>query len=139
MIHDTRIIPLNGRPHLPPSMRLWQGDSVGHWEGRTLVVDTTNFRDTGGFFGEAGGVFGWDDHLHVVERFSFLDTDTILYRFEVDDSSAFTRPWSGELTFQRSAGPIYEYACHEGNYSLAGMLRSHTQKPAKTPGKNDRK
>ena len=139
MIHDTRIIPLDGRPHLPPRMRLWLGDSVGHWEGRTLVVDTTNFRDTGGFFGDAGGVFGWDDNLHVVERFSFLDADTILYRFEVDDSSAFTRPWKGELTFERSAGPIYEYACHEGNYALRSMLRSQAQKPAKTPGRNDGK
>jgi hypothetical protein len=69
----------------------------------------------------------------VVERFSFLDADTILYRFEVDDSSAFSRPWKGELTFERSAGPIYEYACHEGNYSLRSMIRSQAQKPAKTP------
>jgi len=128
MIHDTRIIPLDGRPHLPPSLRLWLGDSVGHWEGRTLVVDTTNFKDTGGFFGDAGGVFGWDENLHVVERFSSLDADAILYRFEVDDPSAFTRPWKGELTFERTSGPIYEYACHEGNYALANMLRSGAQK-----------
>src|SRR5258708_5472921 len=135
MIHDTRIIPLDGRPHLPPSVRLWLGDSVGHWEGRTLVVDTTNFKDTGGFFGDAGGVFGWDDNLHVVERFSFLDADTILYRFEVDDRSAFTRPWKGELTFERTPGPIYEYACHEGNYALGNMLRSEARKSGRDAGK----
>ena len=123
MIHDTRIIPLDGRPHLPSSVRLWLGDSVGHWEGATLVVDTKNFRDTGGFFGDAGGFFGWDDHLHVVERFSFLDTEAILYKFEVDDPSAFTQPWKGELTLERTPGPIYEYACHEGNYALVNMLR----------------
>ena len=123
MIHDTRIIPLDGRPHLPSNVRLWLGDSVGHWEGSTLVVDTTNFNDGGGFYGEAGGMFGSDRNLHVVERFSFLDTDTILYRFEVDDPSAFTRPWKGEVTMERSAGPIYEYACHEGNYALPDILK----------------
>jgi hypothetical protein len=124
MIHDTRIIALNGRPHLPPDVRLWLGDSVGHWEGKTLVVDTTNFNDAGGFYGDAGGMFGWDRNLHVVERFSFLDADTILYRFEVDDPTAFTRPWKGELTIARTPGPIYEYACHEGNYALPNLLSS---------------
>jgi hypothetical protein len=123
MIHDTRIIPLDGRPHLPSSVRLWLGDSVGHWEGSTLVVDTTNFNDAGGFYGDAGGFFGWDRNLHVVERFRFLDANTILYRFEVDDPSAFTRPWKGEFTFARSSGPIYEYACHEGNYALPNILQ----------------
>jgi hypothetical protein len=123
MIHDTRIIPLDGRPHLPPTVRLWLGDSVGHWEGAALVVDTTNFNDAGGFYGDAGGMYGWDRNLHVVERFSLLDRDTILYRFEVDDPSAYTLPWKGEFTMQRSPGPIYEYACHEGNYALPDILR----------------
>lgn len=123
MIHDTRIVPLDGRPHLPPDVRLWLGDSVGHWEGGTLVVDTTNFNEGGGFYGDAGGMFGWDRNLHVVERLSFLDADTILYRFEVDDPSAFTRPWKGELTMSRASGPLYEYACHEGNYALPDILR----------------
>jgi hypothetical protein len=122
MIHDTRIIPLDGRSHLASSLRLWLGDSVGHWEGSTLVVDTANFNDAGGFFGDAGGMYGWDRNQHVVERFSLLDANTILYRFEVDDPSAFTRPWKGELTMARSAGPIYEYACHEGNYALPNLL-----------------
>ena len=123
MIHDTRIIPLDGRPHVPAHVRLWLGDSVGHWEGNTLVVDTANFNGAGGFYGDAGGMYGWDRNLHVVERFSLLDADTILYRFEVDDPTAFTHPWKGELTMARAPGPIFEYACHEGNYSLPNLLR----------------
>ena len=95
------------------------GDSIGRWEGATLVVDTTNFNDAGGFYGDAGGNFGWDRNLHLVERFSLLDADTLLYRFEIDDPTAFTRPWKGELTMERSDARIYEYACHEGNYSLS--------------------
>ena len=125
MIHDARIIRLDGRPHLPQDIRLWMGDSVGHWAGDTLVVDTTNFNDAGGFYGEAGGNFGWDRNLHLVERFSLFDADTLLYRFEVDDPTAFTQPWKGELTMARSPGPIYEYACHEGNYSLTNLLRGY--------------
>ena len=122
MIHDTRIIHLDGRPHLPSNIRLWKGDSVGRWEGDTLVVDTTNFNDGGGFYGDAGGMFGWDRHLHLVERFSLLDKDTLLYRFEVDNPTAFTQPWKGELTMARAPGPMYEFACHEGNYALPNML-----------------
>jgi hypothetical protein len=122
MIHDTRIIPVDGRPHLPASIRLWKGDSVGRWEGDTLVVDTTNFNDGGGFYGDAGGNFGWDRNLHLIERFSLLDANTLLYRFEVDNPTAFTQPWKGELTMTRAPGPIYEFACHEGNYALPNML-----------------
>jgi hypothetical protein len=125
MIHDARIIHLDGRPHLPAGISLWLGDSVGRWEGATLVVDTTNFNDSGGFYGDAGGNFGWDRNLHVVERFSLLDAGTLLYRFEIDDPTAFTRPWKGELTMTRSPGPIYEYACHEGNYSLSNLLSGY--------------
>ena len=134
MIHDARIIHLDGRRHLPPEIRLWMGDSIGHWEGATLVVDTTNFNDGGGFYGDAGGNFGWDRHLHVVERFSLLDADTLLYRFEIDDPTAFTKPWKGEYTMTRSTGPIYEYACHEANYSLTNLLRGYRageREPAK--------
>jgi len=86
------------------------------------VVDTTNFNDAGGFFGDAGAMFGTDRNLHVVERFSLIDKATLLYRFEVDDPTAFTRLWKGELAMMRSSGPIYEYACHEGNYSLTDLL-----------------
>ena len=108
-----------------PSIRLWLGDSIGRWEGATLVVDTTNFNDGGGFYGDAGGNFGWDRHLHLIERFSLLDADTLLYRFEIDNPTAFTQPWKGELTMTRSSGPIYEFACHEGNYAMSNMLRGY--------------
>jgi hypothetical protein len=125
MIHDARVIHLDGRPHLPPAIRRWMGDSVGRWIGDTLEVDTTNFNDAGGFYGDAGGNFGWDRNLHLIERLRLLDPETLLYQFDVDDPTAFTRPWKGELTMTRSSGRIYEYACHEGNYSLANMLRGY--------------
>jgi len=122
MIHDTRIIRLERSTHLPSNVRLWLGDSIGHWEGSALVVDTANFNDGDGFFGDAGGMYGWDRNLHVIERFKLLDPETMLYQFEVDDPSAFTRPWKGELTMTRAPGPIYEYACHEGNYAMPNLL-----------------
>ena len=125
MIHDARIIHLDGRPHLSPRMRLPMGDSIGRWDGNTLVIDTTNFDDGGGFYGDAGGNFGWDRNLHLVERLRLFDEDTLLYQFEIDNPSAFTRPWKGELTMTRSSERIYEFACHEGNYSLTNMLRGY--------------
>jgi hypothetical protein len=125
MIHDARIIHLDGRPHLPPAIRKWSGDSIGRWEGNTLVVDTTNFNDAGGFYGDAGGNFGWDRNLHLIERFSLMDRDTLLYQFEIDNPTAFTRPWKGELTMTRTEDRIYEFACHEANYSLENMLRGY--------------
>ena len=125
MIHDARVIPLDGRAHLPQAVRRWMGDPVGRWAGNVLVVDTTNFNDAGGFYGDAGDNFGWDRNLHLVERFSLMDAETLLYQFEVDDPTAFTKPWKGELTMARSSAPIYEYACHEGNYSLPNMLRGY--------------
>jgi hypothetical protein len=115
MIHDVRIIPLDGRPHISSVIRRWMGDSVGHWEGDTLVVDTTNFTDNSHFRGS-------DRNLHVVERFTRTAADTIQYRFTIDDPTAFTKPWTGEIAMSSAPGPIYEYACHEGNYSLANML-----------------
>ncbi len=125
MIHDARIIYMDGRPHAPAAVRKWMGDSIGRWEGSTLVVDTTNFNDAGGFYGDAGGNFAWDRNLHLVERFSLLDADTMLYQFDVDNPTAFTKPWKGELTMSRSTAPIYEYACHEGNHSLPNMLSGY--------------
>ena len=101
------------------------GDSVGQWVGDTLIVDTTNFNDGGGFYGDAGGNFGWDRNLHLVERFRLFDADTLLYQFKVDDPTAFTQSWTGELTMVRSPGPLYEYACHEGNYALTNLLRGY--------------
>jgi hypothetical protein len=123
MIHDARIIHLDGRPHARARLRSWLGDSIGRWEGDTLVVDTTNFNDGNGFYGDAGGNFGWDRNLHLIERFRMFDADTLLYQFEIDNPTAFTQRWKGELTMTRSTEPIYEYACHEGNYSLSNMLR----------------
>ncbi|MEP7308946.1 MAG: hypothetical protein ABJA98_25865 [Acidobacteriota bacterium] len=125
MIHGTRLIPFDGRPHLPASLRQLGGDSRGRWEGATLVVDTTNFTDTTNF--RAPTSMGRQDiiatrNLHVVERFTRLDAQTILYRFTVEDPTMWTRPWSGELVMRKWDGPIYEYACHEGNYGLGFIL-----------------
>ncbi|HEX8031352.1 MAG TPA: hypothetical protein VF491_22940 [Vicinamibacterales bacterium] len=134
MIHDARIVWMDGRPHAPKELRSWLGDSIGRWEGGTLVVDTTNFNDGGGLYGDAGGNFGWDRNLHLIERFSLLDAETLLYQFEVDNPTAFTRSWKGELTMARSTDRIYEYACHEGNYSLPNMMRGYRATEGKRPG-----
>jgi hypothetical protein len=116
MIHDTRIIPLDGRPHLPQNVRLWMGDSRGRWQGDTLVIDTTNFTDKTAFRGAS-------EKMHLVERFTRVDAETLLYSFTVDDPSAFAKPWTAEITSTRATGPIFEYACHEGNYGMTGLLR----------------
>ncbi|HLG97333.1 MAG TPA: hypothetical protein VKX49_13560 [Bryobacteraceae bacterium] len=138
MIHDTRVIRLDRQSHLPPSIQLWLGDSLGHWEGSTLVVDTTNFRDGSGYFGEAGGMYASDRNLHVIEHFSPLDANTILYRFEVEDPTVYTRPWKGELTLERSPGPMFEYACHEGNYALPALLQGAEPQKAASSSANQR-
>jgi hypothetical protein len=127
MVHDTRIIYLDGRPHVAAGVRLLAGDSRARWEGDTLVIDTTNFTNETNFRGSPQttrqDIFA-SDALHVVERLTLLDADTIRYRFTVDDPKTWTRSWSGESTFHRWQGPIYEYACHEGNYGLANILRA---------------
>jgi hypothetical protein len=115
MIHDARIIPLDGRPHLPPNVTQWLGDSRGHWEGNTLVVDTTNFTPKTRFRQS-------DENLHVIERFTRVDKNTILYKFTIEDPTAYTKPWTAELPLTAAQGPIYEYACHEGNYALKDIL-----------------
>ena len=129
LIHDVRIIPLDTRPHLPSTIRRWFGDSRGHWEGNTLVVDTTNFTDKTSFRGS-------DSNLHVVERFTRIDPDTILYQFEIDDPTAFTKPWKAELTMVADPGPIYEYACHEGNYGMRNLLRGARAQEAEEAAKD---
>jgi hypothetical protein len=113
-IHDVRIIRLNGT-HLPKHIRQWMGDSIGHWEGNTLVVDTTNFTDLNPFPGA--------QNLHVTERLTRVDEDTILYQFTVEDPGMWIRPWSGELPMTKIPDPLFEYACHEGNYGLPNTLR----------------
>jgi len=128
MIHDVRIIPMDGRAHAPRGIRKWTGDSVGHWEGDTLVIDTTNFTDKTGFRGA-------DENLHVVERLTRVNADTIVYKFTIDDRTAFTKPWTGELPFTAASGPIYEYACHEGNYALTDILSGARAEEAKRSAK----
>jgi hypothetical protein len=115
MVHDARIVRMN-TSHLSKAIRRWMGDSVGHWEGDTLVVDTTNFNDKTRFHGST-------ENLHVIERFSRLDDKTLLYRFTVEDPETWDRPWSGEQNWPATDKHIYEYACHEGNYALGDVLR----------------
>jgi hypothetical protein len=121
MIHEVRVIPLDGRPHIDKNIHQWLGDSRGHWEGNTLVVDTTNFRDDirSAPYPCCGGA-GAD--LHLIERFTRIDANTIDYQYTVDDRARFTRSWTVAIPLTKAPGPIYEYACHEGNYGMAGIL-----------------
>jgi hypothetical protein len=114
MVHDVRIIRMNGT-HVPSNVHQWLGDSIGHWEGDTLVVDTTNFTDQTKFEGAS-------PDLHVIERFQRVDTNTILYRATIDDPSTFTKIWAVEYPFRATSGPVYEYACHEGNYAMSDIM-----------------
>ncbi|MBV9744629.1 MAG: hypothetical protein JO099_12790, partial [Acidobacteriia bacterium] len=115
MNHSVRIIPTDGRPHVSPQVKQWRGDSRGHWEGNTLVVDTTNFTATNPFRGSG-------DKLHVVERFTPMSADAVLYQFTVEDPETWDKPWTAETVWSRVDGPIYEFACNEGNYGLRNTL-----------------
>ena len=117
MVHDARVVPLDGSPHLPDHVRQWKGDSRGRWEGNTLVVETRNFTAKTSFRGS-----GRD--LRLVERFTRLDADRLLYEYTVDDAASFARPWSVRVVMQRSDSPLFEYACHEGNYGMENLLLS---------------
>ena len=110
MVHDARVIRMNAE-HLPPTIRQWMGDSIGRWEGDTLVVDTTNFTNKTQFHGSS-------ENLHVVERFTRIDANTLLYRFTVEDPTTWDRSWTGEYPWKATKENLYEYACHEGNYAL---------------------
>ena len=127
MVHDARIVRINGT-HAPSSVRQWLGDSIGHWEGDTLVVDTTNFTDQTRFRGSS-------ENLHVIERFRRVDQNTILYRATIEDPSTFTKTWTLEYPFKATPGPIYEYACHEGNYSLTDILGGARKAEQESPKK----
>jgi hypothetical protein len=119
-IHDARIIPLDGRPHIRSAMAQYLGDSRGRWEGDTLVVETTNFHPKGNPMG--GYSVLSDEHLRLVERFRRTAADTLEYTFTVDNPTMWTKPWTATINWKRSRGELFEYACHEGNYSLRGML-----------------
>jgi hypothetical protein len=119
-IHDVRVIPLDGRAHVSPAIRQYLGDARGRWDGDTLVVETTNFPASGS---PMGGYFRYsDEHLRLTERFTRVSDDTLRYEFTVEDPTVWTRPWTAAIYWKKSGGQIYEYACHEGNYSLRGML-----------------
>ncbi len=130
MVHDARIVRMNAQ-HEPADIRRWTGDSVGHWEGDTLVVDTTNFSQP--------ALAGASRNLHVVERFSRIDAKTLRYRFTVEDPTVWTAPWSGEYVWPATEDRIYEYACHEGNYSFANILRGARKLEAEAEKKAARK
>jgi hypothetical protein len=115
MAHDVRIIPLDGRPHLSAAVQQWIGDSRGRWDGDTLVIETTNFNGKNPLRGSS-------ERMRVTERFTRVDVDTIRYRFTIDDESTWTRPWSAELLMRKATGPLFEHACHEGNYGLFNTL-----------------
>ena len=117
MIHDVRVIPLDGRAHVPSSVRLWKGDSIGHWEGDTLVVETTNFMPDTAFRGSS-------QYMRLVERFSRTAEDTLLYQYTVTDAESFAQPWTVEIPMWPAEGRIYEYACHEGNEGMVGILKA---------------
>jgi len=114
--HSTRVIPTDGRPHVPQNIRLWQGDSVGHWEGDTLVIDTTNFTNRTNFRGSS-------EKLHLIERFARTADNTLVYTFTVEDATTWAKPWTAEIPWTKTKGPLYESACHEGNNMIVNILR----------------
>lgn len=132
MIHDTRIIPLDGRPHVKQPIQQWLGDSRGHWEGNTLVVETTNV--TANLQDRGATVFAIGGNLRLVERFTRVDENTIDYRFTVHDPSSFAEPFTVSLPMSALGGDLFEYACHEGNYAIANMLRGARAKDAAETG-----
>jgi hypothetical protein len=115
--HHTRVIPTDGRPHISQKIRQWQGDSVGRWEGNTLVVDTTNFT------GLTANYRGSSEKLHLVERFTRVRDDTIIYEFTMEDPTTWAKPWTAEITMTKTQGPVYEWACHEGNTMISNILQ----------------
>ena len=131
MVHDARIVRMNGQ-HLSKNIRRWMGDSVGHWEGDTLVIDTTNFTAKTRFRGST-------ENLHVVERLTRMDDKTLLYRFTVEDPDTWDRPWTGEMTWPATNQPILEYACHEGNYALGDVMRGARKQEAEEAAANSKK
>ena len=119
--HEVRVIPTDNRPHAPSAVKPWLGDSTGRWEGNTLVVETTNYNPrvlTGNFQGTS-------PDLKVIERFTRVNEDSFKYEFIVDDPKTWTRPWKGEMPFVKINGPVFEHACHEGNFGIANTLNAY--------------
>jgi len=130
MVHQVRRIPTDGRPHLPANVRQWFGDPRGHWEGDALVVESTNF--SGESFGRMTAA---DENLKITERFTLMPPGVLLYRFTVEDPTAWTAPWTGEIPLIPIDGMIYEYACHEGNRGMENIPRAARQDIKKAGGK----
>src|SRR5262245_6638404 len=126
MIHSARVVDLSRRTHLPASMRFLTGDSIGRWDGDTLVIDTTNFSKDRAFRGASA-------NMHLVEKFTRVDRDTLRYEFTVDDPSVWTKAWTVSLPMALSTEQMFEYACHEGNYALAGVLKGARYQEKQTP------
>ena len=124
MVHTPRVVPLDGRPALNSNVRQWSGDSRGHWEGDTLVVETENFKDERRWIplGSAPAGTGSSANMTLVERFTRVDVDTLEYTFTVTDPETWTSPWTASQPMRRTDMPMFEYACHEGNYSMEGIL-----------------
>ena len=131
MIHNARIVTMDGRPHLPPEIRRWSGDSIGRWEGDTLVVDTTNFTDKTPTFqlpatletATESGAVGSGINLHLVERFTLVGEGRLLYEYTLEDPGTFERPFTVAIPMRATKGPMFEYACHEGNHAMPSMLK----------------
>ncbi len=123
MVHDPRIVPLDGRAHLPDDLRQWNGDARGHWEGDTLIIESTNFTDKTASFINGLTALGIGDNLRLIERLTRVNADVLRYEFTVHDPTTFTRPFTAAIPLRKSEAPIFEYACHEGNYGLLNILR----------------
>ncbi len=122
MIHEARIVPLDGRSTLPDQMRQWMGDARGHWDGDTLVVESSNYTDKTGSFYTIAASYGSGTNLQLVERFTRVDDDTLMYEFTVDDPKTFVAPFTAAIPMKRTEAPLFEYACHEGNYGMTNLL-----------------
>jgi hypothetical protein len=135
MIHDTRIVMMDDRPHLPANIQKWSGDSRGHWDGNTLVVETVNFTDKTPTFQlpldltnpEGNGTVGSGKNMHLTERFTLTSESQLVYEYTVNDPTTFARPFTVAIPMQKTADQMFEYACHEGNHAMIGMLRGARQ------------
>ena len=127
MVHDARIVRMNSE-HRPAELQHWLGDSIGWWEGDTLVVDTINFHSL------SRQARGGSTNMHVIEKFSQMNDGNVLYSFTVDDPSVWEQAWSGEYVWRKSDDRVYEYACHEGNYSMEGILKGARILESEAPG-----